>query len=148
MIPDIYRALAAGEGLTLRSPDATRPWQHVLDLNGGYLAYVERLAGRDASTPLSMNFGPLSGPSYTVGAITEKMTRALGAHLDTNVTPSKLKEKTLLSVDATKAHDVLGWIAKLDVDATVNWTADWYGAFLNGADARAITVQQLKDYVS
>lgn len=146
LIPDIYRALAAGEGLTLRSPDATRPWQHVLDLNGGYLMYVERLAKRDGAAPHTMNFGPAAGPSYTVGAITEKMTVALGQSLSTEVKPSKLKEKTLLSVDAAKARAVLGWEAKLDVDATVRFTADWYGAFLNGADARSITQQQLEDY--
>lgn len=146
LIPDIYRALSAGKSLTLRSPDATRPWQHVLDLNGGYLMYLERLSLRDETTPLAMNFGPADGPSYTVGAITEKMTAALGQALNTDVRPSKLKEKTLLSVDATRARQILGWDAKLDVDDTVRLTADWYGAFLNGADARTITLRQLKDY--
>lgn len=146
LIPDIYRALSAGERLTLRSPEATRPWQHVLDLNAGYLMYVERLAQKLDDTPLSMNFGPKPGPSSTVGAIVDKMMTALGQDMPTDVKPSKLKEKTLLSVDASLAHTVLGWSAQLDVDATVKLTADWYGAFLNGANAKDITLQQLKDY--
>jgi len=146
LIPDIYRALAAGNKLTLRSPDATRPWQHVLDLNAGYLMYVERLAEKRDDTPLSMNFGPKPGPSSTVGAITEKMMTALGHDMPTDIQPSTLKEKTLLSVDAKLAHEILGWHALLDVDATVRLTADWYGAFLNGANAKDITVRQLKDY--
>ncbi|PHS78195.1 MAG: CDP-glucose 4,6-dehydratase [Rhodospirillaceae bacterium] len=146
LIPDIYRALAAGEKLTLRSPDATRPWQHVLDLNAGYLMYVERLAEKPNDTPLSMNFGPKPGPSFTVGAITEKMMTALGQDIPTDIQSSKLKEKTLLSVDATRAHEILGWEARLDMDATVRLTADWYGAFLNRANAKEITRRQLKDY--
>lgn len=146
LIPDIYRALASGEKLVLRSPDATRPWQHVLDLNAGYLMYVERLARRDGQIPQAMNFGPGPGESFTVGALTQKMMAAMGQDLAPDVKPSKLKEKTLLSVDAQVAHDVLGWDAKLGMDATVRLTADWYGAFLNGANARTITEQQLEDY--
>jgi len=146
LIPDIYRALAAGEKLTLRSPDATRPWQHVLDLNAGYMMYVERLAAQPKSTPLAMNFGPKPGPSSTVGAITQKMMTALGQDIPTDIQTSTLKEKTLLSVDATRAHEILGWSAQLDVEATVRLTADWYGAFLNGAKAKDITSRQLKEY--
>ncbi|OEJ66682.1 CDP-glucose 4,6-dehydratase [Magnetovibrio blakemorei] len=146
LIPDIYRALASGRNLTLRSPNATRPWQHVLDLNAGYLMYVERLASRSKDTPLALNFGPMSGPSSTVGAITNMMMTALGQDVPLDIKSSKLKEKTLLSVDATRAHEILGWAAKLDVEATVRLTADWYGAFLNGASAKDITARQLIDY--
>ena len=146
LIPDIYRALAGGEKLTLRSPDATRPWQHVLDLNAGYLMYIERLMAQPDATPRALNFGPPPGPSSTVGAITDKMMAALGHDMDPDVEPSKLKEKTLLSVDATLAREVLGWGAFLDVDDAVRITADWYGAFLNGADARELTARQLKEY--
>jgi len=146
LIPDIYRALACGEKLTLRNPQATRPWQHVLDLNAGYLMYIERLAAQQNDTPLAMNFGPKPGVSSTVGAITNKMMVALGAEIPKDFKPSKLKEKTLLSVDATCAHDILGWDAKLDVEATVRLTADWYGAFINGANAKEITMRQLEEY--
>jgi len=146
LIPDIYRALAMGRNLTLRSPHATRPWQHVLDLNAGYLMYVERLTAQPDTTPKSMNFGPPPGPNFTVGAITEKMMVALGHELPTEVAPSKLKEKTLLSVDAKLAHEVLGWSVRLDMDDVIRLTADWYGAFLNGASAKDITARQLKDY--
>lgn len=146
LIPDIYRALASGNKLTLRYPDATRPWQHVLDLNGGYLLFIEHLVKGGRNMPNTMNFGPPSGPSYTVGAITEKMAHSLGYALETNVKPSQLKEKTLLSVDASNAKAVLGWSAKLDVDETVRKTADWYGEFLNGGDARSIAMRQLQEY--
>ncbi|MCR4376672.1 MAG: CDP-glucose 4,6-dehydratase [Rhodospirillales bacterium] len=146
LVPDIYRALAAGNKLILRNPNATRPWQHVLDLNAGYLMYVERLATQPKATPKSINFGPSPGPGYTVGAIAQKMMTALGQNMVLDVQPSKLKEKTLLSVDATLALDVLGWNARLNVDDAVRITADWYGAFLNGANVKEITTHQLQDY--
>ncbi|MCW8916561.1 MAG: CDP-glucose 4,6-dehydratase [Magnetovibrio sp.] len=146
LIPDIYRALAAGENLTLRFPDATRPWQHVLDLNAGYLMFIEALAMRKDGIPKSVNFGPAPGPSYTVGAITEMMMEALGQDMNPDVKPSKLKEKTLLSVNSELARTVLGWDAKLDVDATVRFTADWYGAFLNGTNAKDLSKRQLEEY--
>ncbi len=36
LIPDCVRAWEKGEPVTLRYPDATRPWQHVLDCLSGY----------------------------------------------------------------------------------------------------------------
>lgn len=146
LIPDIYRAVVAGNTVTLRSPEATRPWQHVLDLNAGYLMHIEALAESRSNVPLALNFGPQKGPAYTVGAISEKMMTALGMTQPADVVPTKLKEKTLLSVDASLAQDVLGWKAHLDVDKAIRLTADWYGAFLNGADVKALTQGQLKDF--
>lgn len=146
LIPDIYRAASAGQTVTLRSPEATRPWQHVLDLNAGYLMYIEALAGARANIPMALNFGPQPGPAYTVGAISQKMMDALGMTAPADVEPAKLKEKTLLSVDAAKANAALGWRAHLDVDQAIRLTADWYGAFLNGSDAKALTLGQLKEY--
>lgn len=146
LIPDIYRALAGGHALELRNPDATRPWQHVLDLNMGYLLYIERLASDAMGLARAINFGPQPGVSYTVGAITEKMMAALGGSLPVNVKPSKLKEKALLSVDPALAGEVLGWRAKLQMDDVIRLTADWYGAFINGADPKTITMAQLEEY--
>ncbi|MBF0252155.1 MAG: CDP-glucose 4,6-dehydratase, partial [Alphaproteobacteria bacterium] len=146
LIPDLYRSIAAGERMTLRNPHATRPWQHVMDLNAGYLMFIEALSAPNTTMPHALNFGPLPGPSYTVGAITEKMMQALGVATPARVEPSDLYEKTLLSIDASVSHDVLGWRPKLDVDDTVRLTADWYGAFLQGADARDLTLGQLKEF--
>lgn len=148
LIPDIYRALAAKEKLKLRNPEATRPWQHVLDLNAGYLMYVERLSKERNKTPNSLNFGPKPGPSYTVGDISEKMIAALGQDLIVIKRSSKLKEKALLSVDATLAHKILGWSTKLGIDEAVRITADWYGGFLDGDDVKKITTRQLIMYES
>ena len=148
LVPDIYRAIAANNPVRLRNPNATRPWQHVLDLNMGYLAFIERLAKDGRNFPQTLNFGPNAETPYTVGAITEKMMIALGGCVPVQVQQSHLKEKTLLSVDATQALEHLGWATKLSTDDVIQLTADWYGAFLKGADARKLTLAQLEDYTS
>ena len=67
IVPDIYRAVAGGERLVLRMPEATRPWQHVLDCVAGYLVFAEALhSGEDV--PRALNFGPVPGGDASVGA--------------------------------------------------------------------------------
>jgi len=43
LIPDIMRAMVAGKPVSIRNPDAIRPWQHVLEPLAGYLTLAERL---------------------------------------------------------------------------------------------------------
>ena len=47
IIPAAMQALAAGVPIQVRSPEATRPWQHVLEPLGAYLLLAERLAAAD-----------------------------------------------------------------------------------------------------
>ena len=47
LIPDFVRAVVDGSELTLRFPDATRPWQHVLALVHGYLVILSGLISND-----------------------------------------------------------------------------------------------------
>lgn len=44
LVPDILKALLQGESVSIRSPHATRPWQHVLEPLNGYLMLAERPA--------------------------------------------------------------------------------------------------------
>ena len=76
LIPDIWRAVKAGKPLRLRNPEATRPWQHVLDPLAGYLRYAERLAS-GADVPKALNFGPLPGDALTVAEIADAMLAAM-----------------------------------------------------------------------
>ena len=64
IIPDVWRAWTGGAPLSLRNPQATRPWQHVLDALSGYLLYVERLAGAGgAGGATTTTISPLGGAS-------------------------------------------------------------------------------------
>ena len=41
LVPDIYKSLHSKKILKIRYPNATRPWQHVLDVINGYLLLAQ-----------------------------------------------------------------------------------------------------------
>ncbi|MDH7796122.1 MULTISPECIES: CDP-glucose 4,6-dehydratase [unclassified Beijerinckia] len=146
IVPDIVRAAVRGEKLILRMPQATRPWQHVLDCLCGYFVYAQQLVeGHDL--PRALNFGPKPGEHLTVGAIADTMLRSLSddagwehVPLDGNI------EMATLAVDSSKARQLLGWSDRLTGDRLLEWTTDWYRAISQDADAREITLQQIDRY--
>lgn len=150
IVPDVCRAAEKGEAPVLRMPEATRPWQHVLDCVCGYLVYAEALAhGRDV--PRALNFGPAPGKSATVAELTESMLMALGrpsTWLHDERGAGKTREMTTLAVDSSLARKTLAWSDIVTGDAAVQWTADWYTQVRGGADAREVTQSQIARYAS
>ena len=146
IVPDCARAWARGEAVSIRSPWATRPWQHVLEPLSGYLwlgANLLRLADegeRNGDLPLdkeAFNFGPESGVNATVAEV----TRGLAEHwpdfkvsMDEAASAGK-KESTLLKLCCDKALAHLNWKASLSFDETIRFTAEWYRAFYAAKNA-------------
>lgn len=148
LIPDIWRAMHAGRTLELRYPQATRPWQHVLEPVAGYLLLLEALVERPADTPRALNFGPAPGAAeVSVAAVAEAFGRALGADRPWVQAPGEHPHETrALALDAAAAIATLGWRPRLDAAQTLEWTADWYRAHDAGGDARALTLAQIEAY--
>ena len=65
LVPDFLRAVDGGRPLIVRSPDATRPWQHVLEPLAGYLALAVKLCHEDSFDD-AWNFGPAEADARTV----------------------------------------------------------------------------------
>jgi CDP-glucose 4,6-dehydratase len=148
IVPDIWRAHRAGQAVVLRYPDATRPWQHVLDCLCGYLVYAEHLAQGGASE-FALNFGPAEKNGLAVRALVDAMQTAIGAREGWTQAPGpQPKEMPALALSCVKAEQTLGWHSRLDARATIDWTADWYKAFAKGEDARTTTLAQIKRYMS
>jgi CDP-glucose 4,6-dehydratase len=146
LVPDLVRADRDRKPLVLRHPEATRPWQHVLDCVCGYLLFVEALAAR-APVPCSLNFGPDPVVPVTVAKLAEAMLTALGTAADWTHEPvAHSIEMPALALDSTLARRSLGWHDRLAGDAAVAWTAAWYRAFTQGEDVRALTLSQLAAY--
>lgn len=146
IVPDIVRAALAGGTLELRMPQATRPWQHVLDCVAGYLLQVEMLSA-EADAPRAMNFGPAPGHDVTVATLAEAMLAALGREPRWLCNaPAATKEMRLLAVDSTLARSSIGWRDRLAGEKLVEWTARWYAAVHAGEDARDVTLRQIHDY--
>ena len=148
IVPDIYRSIAREERLVLRMPEATRPWQHVLDCICGYLVFAEALASGE-SVPRALNFGPAPGRDVTVGALAYAMLSALGKVPDWEHRPVEgAVEMKTLAVDSTLARQTLHWRDLLAGAPVVDWTADWYRAVLARREAREVTLAQISAYLA
>lgn len=148
LVADIVRAGQAQGVTVLRHPEATRPWQHVLDCVAGYLVYLERLAS-DPAAPRALNFGPRpGGPEVTVGELATRATQALGAKPWRHEPDPQSLEARALGIDASLARQVLDFESRLDAPVAVDWTMDWYRAQADGGDALALMRDQISRYES
>lgn len=150
LVPDIIRALLEGQRLEIRSPHATRPWQHVLDCICGYLVFIEALANGRTDIG-SLNFGPSPDiKALTVGEIATAMQSALGLEASWNDVSGAAHphEMRMLGLDPKRASDILNWRPRLDADATVEWTAKWYAGWRKGVSARSLVLDQIHAYAA
>ncbi len=150
LVPDLVRAFEAGAAPLIRSLDAVRPWQHVLEALGGYLLLAERLAAGDRTLAEAWNFGPADEDARPVGWIVERMRAAWGGNAteprpDTGLRPH---EAGLLRLDTAKARSALGWRPSLPLEQALDWIVAWHKAVGSGKDARAVTLAQIAEYAA
>ena len=146
IVSDIVRAARAGEAVVLRHPEATRPWQHVLDCLAGYFVLAERLA-TDPTAPRAVNFGPKpGGAQVTVGELATLGVEALGGKPWRHEPDPRSLEARSLAIDATLARRVMGFESRLDAPQAVALTMDWYRRQAAGADALGLCLEQIEGY--
>lgn len=147
LVPDMMRAFLAREPLYIRNPEATRPWQHVLDPVGGYLTLAQRLWQDGASFAEGWNFGPGGGDPMPVGAIVERLRALWDEPIEVEIDPGPHPhEHHLLQLDPGKARERLGWTARLSLPETQEWIVEWHRAHRDGGDMRALTEAQIARY--
>ncbi|MGY4468382.1 CDP-glucose 4,6-dehydratase [Bradyrhizobium sp. LB9.1b] len=125
LIPDCVRASLKGETLIVRSPNATRPWQHVLEPLLGYLLLAEHLHRGSFVQFEAFNFGPSSHSVRTVSDVAVRTMEMLGGKVDFEARGADLHEATNLSLDSSKARALLDWRPRLTLNETIQWTAAW-----------------------
>ncbi len=146
LIPDLVRALSARTALEIRSPGATRPWQHVLESLSGYLRLGQLLLEGRREFAEAWNFGPDAEGNRTVGEVLELLQRYWPAlHWRVTSQPQPY-EATLLHLDSAKARLRLDWKPVWKLEDGLRATADWYRAWLeNGEVASATQLQRYLD---
>ncbi len=152
LIPDLIRAFEAGTAPLIRSPDAVRPWQHVLEALGGYLAIAEHLLAGDRHFADAWNFGPSDEDARPVSWMVDRMRAAWTGEdntmpdiqIDTGPRPH---EAGLLRLDSSKARAALGWQPALHLARALEWIVMWHKQIGKGADARQVTLAQIAAYV-
>ncbi len=150
LVPDMARAFAKGEAAHIRRPAAVRPWQHVLEPISAYLLLARRMLEQGHGFAGGWNFGPSSRDVRTVGEVASRFAEFWGAGARLNLNQSSengLHEAGLLTLDCAKAHILLGWRPRLDLDAALIWTSGWYRAWSEGkTDLRAFSCTRIDDF--
>jgi CDP-glucose 4,6-dehydratase len=149
IVPDCVRALEAGEPITVRNPDAIRPWQHVLEPLSGYLLLASRLFTEGRTFEGSWNFGPLSGGNLSVARVADAVIAEWGSGSWVGPEPdaTAVHEARFLKLDCAKAVDVLGWRPVWDGNRALQQAVSWYHGFYSGAAATELTAGCLAAYV-
>ena len=146
LIPDFLRSLDVGEELTIRSPGATRPWQHVLEPLAGYLVLAEQLFVEGADYAEAWNFGPESADARPVRWIVEYLCNQLpNASWRCDATPQP-HEANSLQLDSAKAKARLGWQPRWNLEMALQMTLGWHQAWRQGDDMLAFSLQQIRTY--
>lgn len=148
IVPDIIRSLDDGGKITLRNPNALRPWQHVLEPLWGYLMLCQHLAERPTSHSGAWNFGPDPSSHLSVGDLTKQLVECLEmpqAKID--IQKRSEHETHMLKLDSTKARTLLGWSPKLSMNDTVQAIAQWETSYRAGQDMHMQTLNQIKFYL-
>lgn len=147
IVPDCIRALKSGNPIVLRNPDATRPWQHVMEPLFGYLLLASRLYHSPKMYAGSWNFGPTDEAFRTVRNLAEGVVRFWGEG-EVIVAPQSDDpvESMLLHLNCDKAKRLLSWSCGMDFEATVAKTVEWYKGVYSGTNVLEMSRRQISDY--
>ncbi|SFV65306.1 Similar to CDP-glucose 4,6-dehydratase [hydrothermal vent metagenome] len=146
LIPDIMRAVDKDEQVEIRSPNSTRPWQHVLEPLSGYLLVGQKLLEGKREFAEGWNFGPSDEDSITVKEVVEYIKEYWDKiEYIINEDKNALHEANLLKLDCSKAHFKLGWRARWDSQTTFEKTVTWYREFYEKKSVSS--KEQLSNYL-
>ncbi|WP_263139192.1 CDP-glucose 4,6-dehydratase [Pseudomonas sp. RIT-PI-AD] len=148
LVPDVLRAWSAGDEVVLRHPQATRPWQHVLDPLAGYLQLAQALCGETpAAFAQGWNFGPDAQGVSSVATLVEKLAALWQGSPRWRVDAAPgVHEATLLTLDSSLARQRLGWQPHWTLEQALRLTCDWQRAWAAGEDMQAFSRRQIDVY--
>jgi|TARA_Y100000294_G_scaffold68314_1_gene64688 CDP-glucose 4,6-dehydratase len=136
IVPDCMEAWSRGETVEIRNPDATRPWQLVLEPLSGYLALGTQLSSNQKLNGQAYNFGPPAHQNHSVSELINEM----GNHWDSvrwsDVSQSQqhIHEAGLLKLNCDKALYDLAWQPTLEFKDTVQMTVEWYKQYYQNSE--------------
>ncbi len=148
IIPDCMRALRDGTPIRLRNPEATRPWQHVLDPLHGYLQLGALLWSEPNRYSGPWNFGPELDKGLTVHQVAERAIEIWGDGMIVHERDEDAPfEHRLLQVNIDKAKLELGWRPKWSSVRAIAETVDWYKRLAGGATAKETSKMQISAFM-
>ena len=147
IVPDFIKAFEKKEKIQIRNPQAVRPWQHVLEPLGGYLMLGAKMMEDPDTYSGGWNFGPWSNNIVTVKTLVKKLIEFYGSGEWQDISSNeKRHEANLLSLDISKANQILKWCPLLTLDETIQMTTEWYMNYKT-KDVYDLGLGQIKNYM-
>lgn len=149
LIPDILRAFELHKPVVVRNPQATRPWQHVLEPLSGYLILAQELWSGGHRFAEGWNFGPRDADVKPVSWILNRMVELWGDNASWELDEQpQLHEARYLKLDTSKAAARLQWAPTWGLDVALNKIVKWHRARLRGEDVRKLCLLEIDDYMA
>ena len=148
LVPDCIRFIEEGRDIEIRSPLATRPWEHVLEPLSGYLRVGQKLIENPVEYAQGFNFGPPIECNKTVWDVASYLVKYYGKGRVVDKSGGEMvHENTLLSLDVTKAYRMLQWKAMLNLYEAIEFTVDWYKEALHSDDMFEFCKKQIQAHM-
>lgn len=147
LIPDALSAFEAGVPVSIRNPDATRPWQHVLEPISGYLMLIEKLYYSENEYAEGWNFGPRDEDNRPVREVMDFLVSQWptdAAWVSDGAEHGY--EANLLKLDISKAKRRLNWTPRWDLKKTLQAVIDWHFAWRTEEDMQAYSLNQIEEF--
>lgn len=158
IVKDALESFYDNKILYLRNPEATRPWQHVIEPLTGYLLLAEKLFSSNGYNYCgAWNFGPSLRQNMKVLDLAKIIKFNLNSKSkivfkknDKRFNNKKFKifESKYLNINSKKAYKKLKWRPELTIKNAVNLTVDWYKYFRNKKDLFDLTSRQVEQYLN
>ena len=153
IVVDTVKAWSSVLPVEIRCPDATRPWQHVLEPLSGYLRLGESLWKSAENNHEAFNFGPSTPTTHKVTDLLKAMHAKWFSNESKTVEPFIITgnipfdEAGLLKLNCDKAKYYLNWNSVLTYIETVEMVVEWYKSYYTGdTDMEYLTIQQIESY--
>ncbi len=145
LLPVAIRSIKEGKPFYIKAPEATRPWQHVMEAISGYFILAEKLYTQEGYDK-AYNFGPDLSGNLTVMEVVDEMKKHIPSlKYEVKVDNNAPHEAKLLMLDTSLAKHELGWRPKITTLEGIKLTAQWYNAYLTGSeDLKELTKKQIK----
>jgi CDP-glucose 4,6-dehydratase len=146
LIPDCIKAIETDKTIIIRNPYSIRPWQYVLDPLCGYILLAVKMYNQPEIYSGAWNFGPGDAQMVDVKKLVTKLIAGFGkGSWDVQNRSESYHETKLLSLDITKAKNLLGWSSVYNVDDTIRSTIEWYKNYKD-SDVYQICTDQIVEY--
>jgi CDP-glucose 4,6-dehydratase len=146
LIPDFLRAIDNNDVLTIRAPNAIRPWQHVLEPLAGYLLLAENLYTQGKQFSEAWNFGPPDADAQTVSWIVERLVAKFPNTKWQISEEAQVHEAHFLKLDSNKSKRLLNWQSQWNLNTALNKISDWHQAWHNQCDMHQFSLSQIAEY--